>query len=270
MDAHELAAVGAALLGAELRAARRLSGGDLSSVVRIELADGRVAAAKNGPAPLAEAAMLQTMAKAGVPVPAVLGVNDRALVLSWVEGGDPLAPAWGDMGAVAARLHAVVGPRYGWNEDYAFGAVRIDNRWCDRWPQFWAERRLLPQLPQLPAAVSHRLEKLAADLQNRLPARPGPVLLHGDLWSGNVMARGDRVAALIDPACYYGHAEVDLAMLQLFDASGPDFHRHYGPSEPDAQARLAIYQLWPALVHLRLFGSGYLALVESRLAAAGV
>lgn len=83
------------------------------------------------------------------------------------------------------------------------------------------------------------------------------------------MARGDRVSGLIDPACYHGHAEVDLAMLALFGRPGPAFHDNYGALEPGAEDRLPVYQLWPALVHLRLFGAGYRGLVERCLNAAG-
>ena len=72
---------------------------------------------------------------------------------------------------------------------------------------------------------------------------------------------------LIDPACYHGHAEVDLAMLSLFGTPGPMFRETYGPSEPGLEARRPVYQLWPALVHLRLFGSGYQGLVERLLDA---
>src|SRR5262249_39716029 len=141
-------------------------------------------------------------------------------------------------------------PRYGWTEDYAFGHVAISNRWAERWPSFWAEHRLEVHLGFLPPALARRVETLAASLPDRLPARPAPALLHGDLWSGNVLAAGDRVAALIDPACYYGHAEVDIAMLELFGEPGAALYETYGPMEPGYRERQALYQLWPALVHL--------------------
>jgi fructosamine-3-kinase len=94
-------------------------------------------------------------------------------------------------------------------------------------------------------------------------------LLHGDLWGGNVLAANNRVSALIDPACYYGHAEVDIAMLELFDSPSPSFFEAYGALEPGYRERLVIYRLWPALVHLRLFGDSYRALVLRLLAEAG-
>ena len=83
------------------------------------------------------------------------------------------------------------------------------------------------------------------------------------------MFDGDRLAALIDPACYYGHSEVDFAMLELFGGPTNDFYAAYGQLEAGRTERLPIYQLWPALVHLRLFGAGYRPMVERLLAAVG-
>jgi fructosamine-3-kinase len=117
--------------------------------------------------------------------------------------------------------------------------------------------------------LARRVEALATDLPNRLPARPTPALLHGDLWGGNMLVTGDRVCGLIDPACYHGHTEVDLAMLGLFDQPDAAFYEAYGLLEPGHDERTAIYRLWPALVHLRLFGVGYRPMVERLLQATG-
>ena len=119
---------------------------------------------------------------------------------------------------------------------------------------------------EIPADLARRMERLCDRLGDLLPPAPRPALLHVDLWSGNVMAREGRVLGLIDPACYHGHAEVDLAMLRLFGSPGPDFWEAYGEAEPGLAERQPIYQLWPALVHLRLFGLGYRGLVERLLA----
>lgn len=268
-----LAACGAALLGGRLRRAEPLPGGDLSQILRIVLDDGRRAIVKGGPAPAVEAAMLQAIADAGAPAPAVLAVDAEALVLEELPTGGALQAAWGDLGAALARLHAASGERYGWHRDYAFGPVAIANAWSEDWPAFWAERRLLAHLPELPRELGRRLEALAAGLPERLPRRPRPALLHGDLWGGNVLvdpgAGAARVSGLIDPACYYGCGEVDLAMLGLFDRPGPAFRAAYGDPEPGQEERLAIYRLWPALVHLRLFGAGYRGLVERLLESLG-
>ncbi|WP_342148186.1 fructosamine kinase family protein [Methylorubrum sp. SB2] len=258
----------AALLGGALAQSRTLPGGDLSECVLIRLADGREAVAKSGPAPRVEAAMLAAIRASGAPAPAVLAVDDTVLVLERLP--DAGAPAPAELGRAVARLHAVSGERYGWDADYAFGPVTIANAWSDDWPAFWGERRLLCHADHLPGPLMRRLETLAADLGNRLPARPRPALLHGDLWGGNVLSDGRCVTGLIDPACYHGHGEVDCAMLALFGRPGPGFREAYGAPEPGAAERIALYQLWPALVHLRLFGAGYRGMVEGLLQAAGV
>jgi fructosamine-3-kinase len=137
------------------------------------------------------------------------------------------------------------------------------------WPNFWAERRLLQGLGTLPAPLARRVERLAARLGDRLPARPPASLLHGDLWVGNLLVSPEGEAALIDPACYRGHGEVDLAMLGLFGRPDPALFEGYGPLEPGAQERRPVYRLWPALVHLRLFGTGFAGMVEGLLDEAG-
>ncbi len=265
-----LVETGAALLGGELRQSRPLAGGSLSQIVQIALEDGREAIVKGGPAPRTEAAMLNAIAASGAPAPAVLAVSAEALVIEVVPAGGSLNGAWRSLGETAATLHAAKGHSYGWAENYAFGPVAIVNSWEDRWPGFWAEHRLLPHCRHISAAFARRVEALAADLSNRLPAQPSPALLHGDLWGGNVLIAGKRVSALIDPACYYGHAEVDVAMLKLFDVPSAAFYEAYGASEPGHEERLFIYQLWPALVHLRLFGDSYRPLTGRLLSAAGV
>jgi fructosamine-3-kinase len=108
---------------------------------------------------------------------------------------------------------------------------------------------------------------LCARIGNLLPEAPPPSLLHGDLWSGNILVKEGRLAALIDPACYYGDAEVDLAMLTLFDTPAETFWEAYGPLEPGWGERRLAYQLFPALVHLRLFGASYAGLARRLLDA---
>lgn len=264
---HPLAAEAATLLRREIARVVPLHGGDLSDVLRLFLAGGSTAIVKSGPAPEAEAAMLRAIRATGVPAPRVLAASRAALVLEDLpESGGLSAPAWSDLGMHLRRLHATTGPRYGWDTDYAFGMVPIRNGWCDNWADFWAENRVLPDLPHLPVSLRPGLERIAARMSDLLPAAPPASLLHGDLWTGNVMAQEDRISALIDPASYYGHGEVDLAMLEVFGRPAPAFWESYGQPDADWPVRRAVYQLWPAIVHLRLFGTGYLPMAERLIA----
>jgi fructosamine-3-kinase len=265
-----LAEAGAALLGGELVRSTPVAGGDLSQILRISLKDGREAIVKGGPAPQTEAAMLRAIAAAGAPAPAVLAASDEALAIEVLTAGGAVGTAWPGLASALATLHSETGEHYGWPEDYAFGPLTVPNGWTEDWPRFWAERRLLVHIASIPPALARRLEPLADDIANRLPQRPPPALLHGDLWGGNVLVADGKVSGLIDPACYHGHCEVDLAMLALFDRPNTAFYDAYPPLETGHAERLPVYQLWPALVHLRLFGGGYRPLVERLLSASGV
>ncbi|MBY6066876.1 fructosamine kinase family protein [Leisingera aquaemixtae] len=256
------------MLGAEVLRARPLHGGDLSEVQLLELSDGRHVVAKTGPLVAAEAAMLRAIRDAGAPAPEVLGAAGNVLLMEALQETGASTAGWQMLGHALRQLHSAIGPHYGWAEDYAFGPVAIPNAPLENWADFWASRRLLADPDALPRDLRLRVEALCARLPELLPAAPPASLLHGDLWSGNVLFSGPQ-AYLIDPACYWGHGEVDLAMLHLFGAPPAAFHDAYGALEPGHEGRLPIYQLWPALVHLRLFGASYRSMVEARLEALG-
>ncbi|MDP8993651.1 MAG: fructosamine kinase family protein [Pseudomonadota bacterium] len=260
----------AALTGVPEERLERLSGGDLSEVLLLRRPDGRCTVAKGGGAVGVEAAMLRALAAGGVPVPAVEGEHEGVLLLEHVENDGVMSPnAWADIGSTLRRLHARRGERYGWPADYRIGSVELDNRESGDWPAFWGEQRLVATAAVLDLPWRERVERLAGRLADLLPASPPPSHLHGDLWSGNILVRDGSLAALIDPACYYGHAEVDLAMLMLFDAPPEAFWTAYGASEAGWEERRGLYQLFPALVHLRLFGASYAPMVDRLLRAAG-
>jgi len=244
----------------------RLAGGDLSEVLLAPRGDGEAVVAKSGPSVPTEAAMLRALAAAAIPTPAVEGEHDGVLLIRHIEHDGMFSPnAWADIGTRLAGLHATAGEAYGWPVDYALGTVTLDNRESRDWPRFWGEQRLSAAASLLDRPWRARVERLAARLPGLLPASPAASLLHGDLWTGNVLVRDGQLAALIDPACYYGHAEVDLAMLSLFDTPPEKFWDCYGARDEGWEERLPVYQLFPALVHMRLFGGAYAPMVERLL-----
>lgn len=248
----------------------RLSGGDLSEVLLVRRPDGRLSVAKGGAAVATEAAMLRARASAEMPVPMVEGELDGVLLLEHIPNDAVFSErAWGSMGEALRRLHVRTGEAYGWPVDYRLGSVALENKERSDWPGFWGEQRLAATAAILDRPWRERVAALVPRLADILPATPGASLLHGDLWTGNILVRDGALAALIDPACYHGHAEVDLAMLSLFDDPPGSFWEAYGQPEPGWTERRAAYQLFPALVHLRLFGASYGSMVDRLLDALG-
>lgn len=173
-------------------------------------------------------------------------------------------------GQALARLHRRAEPqgRYGLDRDNYIGSLPQENTWGSRWPTFFAQRRLEPQIKQahdqgrLRPALQKDLARLLDRLDELLPAQPTASLLHGDLWSGNYMIGAQGQPVLVDPAVYYGDREVELAFTELFGGFPPSFYRAYQEAWPRAElegwpARRALYQAWPLLVHVNLFGGSY-------------
>lgn len=247
----------------------RLAGGDLSEALLVRYPDGKKTVAKRGMV-TAEAAMLRSIAEAGVPTPMVEGEYEDVLLLDYVENDGVFSPrAWADLGAQLRRLHDVSGEQYGWPVDFAIGSVEISNRQTGDWPDFWIEERLVATAALLDRPWRERVGGAIDRVRALIPEAPRQALLHGDLWTGNVLVEGGRVAALIDPACYYGDREVDLAMLTLFAEPPPDFWASYGALDPGADERRPAYQLFTALLHMRLHGSAKDPLTDRLLSALG-
>jgi fructosamine-3-kinase len=258
----------ARLLGRRVVDVRRLAGGDLSQLFRLSLQDGGTIIAKHGATAVEEAAMLRAITASGAPAPHVHAAEGEWLLMEEIAHDGGVHTAWPDLVGALGQLHAVRENRYGWHAGHCFGPVRIENGWSGTWPSFWAERRLRCHLPHLPADLARRVERLAERIDVILPARPAAVLLHGDLWGGNILVSGGKVRALIDPACYYGDREVDAAMLSLFDRP-PTFFFDALALDRGWRERQPVYRLWPLLVHLRLFGRSYAESVAAALSSAG-
>ena len=272
-------------LPAGASAARPVGGGDINEAFRVVLADGSDAFVKTRPgaAPgeyAAEAAGLEWLAEPGaLRTPRVLAVDDGYLALEWVDAGRLEDAGAEELGRGLARIHFSGADAFGafdalgGSSHARFGSLQLPNDPTAEWPSFYAQRRLRPL-----ASIAGEREALSPSglaavetVCERLPELAGPpeapARLHGDLWSGNVMADAGGRPVLIDPSAYGGHREVDLAMLRLFGAPSRAFFDAYEESAAplaDGHAeRVDLYQLLPLLVHAVLFGGGYGAQVES-------
>ncbi|MDX1619795.1 MAG: fructosamine kinase family protein, partial [Nitriliruptorales bacterium] len=171
------------------------------------------------------------------------------------------------LGRSLAAVHRTTTDRFGWERDNVIGPLPQSNRWDEDWGRFFAEQRIGPWLDAdaLPSPARQRLVSACeGPLQSLLDHHPAPSLIHGDLWSGNVVDG----AYLIDPAVHYADRELELAFAALFGGIPDAFWRGYEAAWPlptGWEDRRPALQLYHLLVHVELFGSGYVGQVERRL-----
>jgi fructosamine-3-kinase len=179
------------------------------------------------------------------------------------------------LGRGLARLHRFGASGFGFESDNFIGSLPQQNDAHASWSDFFWHERLEPQLElavasgRASARMRHSFEKLAARLSQLVGAVEPPSRLHGDLWGGNLHVDQSGAPCLIDPAVYGGHREVDLAMMRLFGGFGEGVFRAYEdewPLAPGHAERIGLYQLYPLMVHVNLFGGGYADSVERSLA----
>jgi len=222
---------------------------------------------------MVEAGMLKDLARmSALPVPEVWHASRDLLVMERLPGSTGANDAaQGHLAELLADLHGIEGPSFGYERSTLIGSLEQPNTPEESWPRFFARQRLVRFAEMadargaLPAGGLQIARQLAHAMEQH-PERffaPGerPALIHGDLWSGNMLSAGGRITGLIDPAIYYADREIELAFMGLFGCVGRAFFVRYHALRPIApgffEHRQSMYRIYPLLVHATLFGGGY-------------
>nr|WP_236608594.1 fructosamine kinase family protein [Salinarchaeum sp. Harcht-Bsk1] len=258
-----------------------LDGGEVGSVHRVDLADDRRVVVKTADTDLrTEAKMLAHLrSEGGLRVPDVYHVTPDLLVMEFVAGESTVTPAVErDLADRLAALHATEADQFGFPFDTLTGAYRQPNPWTDGWATFFGDERLgyaasrAREDGELPPDLAERIDDLAADLPALLDHDPTPSLVHGDVWSANVLTGGESVQVFLDPACYYADPEVELAYAEWTEVAGDAFFERYrerAGADSGYDDRKHVYQLYPLVTHVRHFGEAYLEPLEATLDTLG-
>jgi fructosamine-3-kinase len=272
-------------LGERLRSARPLGGGCIGEVYRVELEDGTPLVAKVDREAQAhlerEAYMLRYLREnSGLPVPEVYHGSETLLLMEFIEGSSRFSKGAEHHAAeLLAALHDVTADAYGHERNTLIGSLDQPNNWNESWVEFFRDHRLLyladvaHESGRLPLEDRHRIDRLAGKLEGLIGEPEQPSLIHGDVWSANVLAKGDRISAFLDPAIYHADREMELAFISLFNSFGQDFldrYREIRGIRDGFETRRDVYNLYPLLVHVYFFGGGYLGSVQNTLSRFGV
>ncbi len=269
-----------------LRKYSPVGGGCIHHGQRIEFEDGRIFFLKfnqqefrdhfqaelEGLALLREAAALRVPREVQI---SSLDVEHPWLAMEWIEPGMKKKTFWSLLGQGLAQLHRHSRGEFGLELDNYIGSLPQSNRSHATWADFWVQERIEPQVKRgrdhgyLERSASRSFERLFHRAETLFPKEP-PALIHGDLWGGNLLTDLSGNPVLIDPATYFGHREMEIAFMGLFDQIPDPFFEAYQadyPLEPGWRNRQDLCNLYPLLVHLNLFGESYRSSVMRTLNA---
>lgn len=262
-----------------IRQIQTVSGGDINQAYRIETTGKSYFIKVNNRIAYPDMFELEAdgLNMLGNNTPQVLASGsfekDIFLLTEWIESGQNDKTAQENLGRVLARIHRKKDANFGLSYHNYIGRLHQPNYPCNNWTDFFIEQRLDYQLrlasekKLIAKQVLMNFENLFKRVSDLYPTEP-PSLLHGDLWKGNYIISSDSKPVLIDPAVYYGHREMDIAMTHLFGGFSPDFYYAYNeqfPLQPGWDERFSFWNLYPLLVHLNMFGSSYLPEIKECL-----
>ncbi len=267
-------------LNQQIRNISAMHGGDINEVYLIETTENSYVLKRNSRESfpglfVKEARGLNILDGSGLRTPKVIDVFEDAteqyLLLERIHEERAGSSMWKRLGKQLALTHSKTAAQFGLDHDNYIGSLVQRNEQLDTWAEFFAEKRILPLAREarekglLDKPLLLELEKLLGKWPELIPVEP-PALLHGDLWSGNLLSGRGQEPVLIDPAVYYGHREMDLAMTALFGGFDPlyleTYHENF-PLETGWENRIGLHNLYPNLVHLLLFGRAYLGSIAS-------
>lgn len=261
------------ILNKKIKNYKNISGGCISSVLKIELEDGSLCLLKynehiSSEMFIKEENGLNELQKAkAINIPSVIYASTNLIIMEYIINSKPNKDFFEDFGRRFANLHKYTSDKFGFYEDNYIGSTIQLNSFKSNWLEFYYENRLLFQFRlaekngYVVESTRKLFNKLEKQLSNIVYNDDPPCLLHGDLWSGNYITAQDGYVCLIDPAVYYGNREADLAMTKLFGIFDSRFYESYNEAFPLPQGykeRENIYKLYHLFNHLNIFGRGYL------------
>jgi fructosamine-3-kinase len=267
-------------LSEEITHTQSIGGGSINSAFKITISDGswflKFNAAQAHPKMFeSEYHGLKLMANSKtirIPVPLYFYEGDQysCILMEWIDQAARTSDFWTRFAQQLAQMHQCSEEYFGLDFDNYMGSLPQKNSKHDNFVSFFIHERLEPQVKlardegYIVRKHIQQCENLYLELPSIFPTEK-PALVHGDLWSGNFMNDEQGNPVIMDPATYFGHREVDIAMTTMFGGFSQEFYSHYQnffPMETGWESRLEYYKLYPILIHVNLFGYSYVGSFE--------
>ena len=251
-----------------------ISGGCINNAIKLQTNKGVFFAKWN---PRAKSNMFKAEYKGlkslqetnSIYIPEIIAFEKDFLLLEFVYPSNPDDHFWENFGRNLAKMHTPLEGKFGLDYNNYIGSLKQLNTKKESWVDFFIQNRLISQLKvgDFSSSVKNDFEKLFIKLPHLFPDER-PSIIHGDLWGGNFLVKEHSIPVLIDPAIYFGNREMDIAMSILFGGFHADLYTSYNevfPLENGWEERVSLCNLYPLLVHVNLFGGGYLNQVKNIL-----
>jgi fructosamine-3-kinase len=281
----------AAWLGTSVHCTRvdRLAGGMINTVLKLHFdrVPGTAVIKLNQPGTEfgGEAGILRLLHATGFPCPEVYLADDTAgivpytfLLLETLPGvslheAQLTTP---DRQRIERKLADALVHLHGYTRD-TFGPIDAPGRarWTDVFMPDLLSIRAQPEVAQrLSSAVLADVDRAIEAAPDLLQAQGTPTLIHGDIWSANVIVRqardGWHLSGLVDPGSQYADVEMELAYLRSFNGGWDalfDVYTALRPLRPGYKQRWLIYWLRTYLVHVWLFGDRHYREITAQMAS---
>ena len=201
--------------------------------------------------------------------PKIHHLENNFFIMDWIDNNNITnSDSEFQLARQLAKIHTIRKSEFGFDYDTPIGSLKQSNKYSASWINFYRENRLQMILDiinnsnPLPKEINKGIQKIIDGLEKYIPESKTASLIHGDLWSGNILFNNGRLVGLIDPSICFANKEMDLASLHFLKVVSKDFiskYKNFINIEKNFEDRSGIYELYYSLLNVHLWSRDYIS-----------